>query len=109
MIFGDPGSCLMFNSWQDAAITGGFTWSALMLTVMLRAMLPRVEIWNWKGLLQDLSVVGFVGTIWFFCLTVTLKRWLDLPLSVTAVAILVMAITLTPIAYRVHQIAKGEA
>lgn len=98
----------MSKELMEGMITGSFTWSALMLLWMLRNMLPRIEIWDWRGLVQDISVVGFVSTIAFFCVSISLRRWFDLPQTVTAVAVLVMAIALTPLAWHVHEKAGGR-
>lgn len=92
----------------EPVTTASFTWLAIMFIWMLINMVPRVEVWNWKGLLQDVSVVGLVAVLAFFCATVTLRRWFDLSLGVTAVAVFIMAIVTTPIAIRVHQKAHGR-
>lgn len=98
----------MFGNVTEGLMTVSFTWSALMFLWMLVNMIPQVEIWNWKGLLQDVSVVGLVAVIAFLCSTVTIRRWFDLPEELVALGITVMAIMSTPIAIRVHQKARGE-
>lgn len=98
----------MFNDLVDLAITAGFTWSAVMFAWMLFNMVPRVEVWNWKGLLQDVSVVGFVGVMAFFTSAVSVRRWFSLSPVVTAIAVTLMAILITPVAFRVHQRARGK-
>jgi putative effector of murein hydrolase len=89
-------------------LTVSFTWSALMFLWMLVNMVPQIERWEWRGLIEDISVVMLVGIIAFVCSTVTLSRWLDFPDWVVATAIAVMAIVSTPIAIRVHNKARGR-
>lgn len=97
----------MSTNVMDSLITLSFTWSALMFIWMLVNMIPQIEVWEWKGLLQDVSVVGLVAVIAFLCSTVTIRRWFDLPEELVALGITVMAIMSTPIAIRVHQKAHG--
>lgn len=98
----------MSTNVMDSLITLSFTWSALMFIWMFFNMVPRVETWDWRDTIQDVSVVSLVGVIAFLCSTVTIRRWFDLPQGVVAIGVTVMAIVSTPIAVRVHNEARGR-
>lgn len=98
----------MFNDPVDLAIAAGFTWSAFMFVWMLFNMVPRVDVCDWRGLLQDVSVVGFVGVMAFFTSAVSVRRWFSLSPAITAVAVTMMAVLITPVAFRVHRRARGK-